>query len=79
MGIDIVCSCPTQSETSGHQGFFLGLILLFSTYILFDSVISGAAIRAKLMTAKAAKDTTQHNLPMSTCTDARQMSCSPLS
>jgi len=48
MAIDVVEVCTTACNSSGTQGFFMGVTLLFAFYVGLDMAIALIAIRESL-------------------------------
>lgn len=48
MAVDVVSVCGQAFEQSGTNGFFVGLAVVFSVYILADTFIAAAVVRSKV-------------------------------
>jgi hypothetical protein len=48
MAIDVVHACSTASDSSGPQGFFVGMTLVFALYLALDTAIALLTIARKL-------------------------------
>ena len=48
MAVDGALACEQAYQQSGPNGFFVSLVVVFSAYILADTLIAAAVVRSKV-------------------------------
>lgn len=49
MAVDVVATCEQAFEQMGSNTFLVGLVVVFSVYILADTFIAAAVVRTKVV------------------------------